>query len=43
MLLTATCTWLEVNEIYTNLAIEEKNFIIVHSFTNYRLEIIFSV
>jgi len=43
MLLIATYTQLEVDEIHTNLVIEEKNFIIVRDSTNHRSKIIFSI
>ena len=43
MLLTATCTRLEVTEICTNLTIEENNFIIIRSPISHRSEIIFNV
>src|SRR5436190_4838327 len=43
MLLTATCTQPEVEEIRTNLNIEEDNFAIICSSTSHRPEIIFNV
>ncbi|EXX61815.1 Sgs1p [Rhizophagus irregularis DAOM 197198w] len=43
MLLTATCTQSEVDEIRANLAIEEDNFAIICSSTSHRPEIIFNV
>ena len=43
ILLTATCTRSEVNEICTNLAIEENNFALIRGSTSHRSEIIFNV
>ncbi|RIA84551.1 P-loop containing nucleoside triphosphate hydrolase protein [Glomus cerebriforme] len=43
MLLTATCTRSEVNEICTNLTIEENNFALIRGSTSHRSEIIFNV
>lgn len=43
MLLTATCTRPEVNEIRRNLFIDEGNFTLVRGSTNYRSEIVFNV
>ncbi|RGB21786.1 putative sgs1 protein [Rhizophagus diaphanus] len=43
MLLTATCTQSEVDEIHANLAIEEDNFAIIRSSTSYQTEIIFNI
>ena len=42
ILLTATCIRLEVDEICTNLAIEEDNFTLIRGSTNHRSEIIFN-
>ncbi|RIA79951.1 putative sgs1 protein, partial [Glomus cerebriforme] len=43
MLLTATCTLPEVDEIRTNLAIKESNFMLIRGSTSHRPEIIFNV
>uniref|UniRef100_U9TP61 DNA 3'-5' helicase n=1 Tax=Rhizophagus irregularis (strain DAOM 181602 / DAOM 197198 / MUCL 43194) TaxID=747089 RepID=U9TP61_RHIID len=43
MLLTATCTRMEVNEICKNLIIEENNFALIRGSTSHRSEIIFNV
>ena len=43
MLLTATCTRSEVDEICTNLNIEENNFALIRGSTSHRSEIIFNV
>ena len=43
MLLTATCMQSEVNEICTNLTIEEENFVLIRGSTSHRSEIIFNV
>ncbi|CAB4494122.1 unnamed protein product [Rhizophagus irregularis] len=43
MLLTATCTRSEVNEICANLTIEENNFALIRGSTSHRSEIIFNV
>ncbi len=43
MLLTATCTRFEVNEICTNLTIEDNNFALIRGSTSHRSEIIFNV
>ncbi len=43
MLLTATCTRFEVNEICTNLTIEDNNFALIRDSTSHRSEIIFNV
>lgn len=43
MLLTATCTRPEVDEICSNLIIEENNFALIRSSTCHRSEIIFNV
>ena len=43
MLLTATCTRPEVDEICSNLAIEEDNFTLIRGSTNHRSEIIFNI
>ena len=43
MLLTATCTLPEVDEIQTNLAIKDSNFKLIRGFTSHRPEINFNV
>ena len=43
MLLTATCTRSEVNDICKSLNIKENNFTLVRSLTNHRSEVIFNV
>ncbi|GBC33646.2 putative sgs1 protein [Rhizophagus irregularis DAOM 181602=DAOM 197198] len=43
ILLTATCTRSEVNEICANLTIEENNFALIRGSTSHRSEIIFNV
>src|SRR5437763_16174435 len=43
MLLTATCTRSEVDEICMNLAIEKDNFALIRDSTSHRSEIIFNV
>ncbi|PKK69994.1 putative sgs1 protein [Rhizophagus irregularis] len=43
MLLTATCTRSEVDEICANLTIEENNFALIRGSTSHRSEIIFNV
>ncbi|PKC56006.1 putative sgs1 protein [Rhizophagus irregularis] len=43
MLLTATCTRLEVDEICTNLSIENNSFALIRGSTSHRSEIVFNV